>query len=419
MTVHQSAGGCCPLSRGASSAEAAQRGLRVVLLTWRDSGHPEGGGSEIYAESVAAGLVARGHEVTLLTASYPGSLRRETRDGVRYLRAGGRCTVYLRAFLWLLRQPRARFDVVVDVQNGLPFLSRWATRRPVVVLCHHVHREQWHIVFGHTAAGRLVARGGWWVESRLAPRVYRDSRYVTVSEISKSDLVRIGVDAAAVTVVHNGAPAATVSGPRSPTPEILVLGRLVPHKQVEHAIRAAAGLRASVPGLRLTIAGHGWWEPHVRAEVTRLDASAFVTLLGHVDDADKQRLLGRAWVLATPSAKEGWGLCVVEAAAHGTPSVGYRGAGGLAESILAGRTGLLAEGEDDFAGQLLRLLTDPELREQYGEQARRHASNFSWEATTDAFELLLHEVVGRPGGPVELPGQRSESVPVTDPAPAF
>ena len=67
--------------------------------------------------------------------------------------------------------------------------------------------------------------------------------------------------------------------------------------------------------------------------------------------------MAQAWVMAMPSLKEGWGLSVIEAAAHGTPSVAFRGAGGLAESIVDGETGLLVGGgQEAFTATLRRLL---------------------------------------------------------------
>lgn len=379
------------------------------MLSWRDSDHPEGGGSELYLESVAAGLVAGGHEVTLLTARYPGSAADEVRDGVRILRAGGRLTVHLLTMLRLLRRARS-FDVVVDVQNGMPFLSRLVTRRPVVVLCHHVHREEWRIVFGTTWHGRCAARFGWWVESRVAPLLYRGCRYITVSEISKTDLVGLGARAQDISVVHNGTPAAVTFGPRSETPQVLVLGRLVPHKRVEHAVRAIGRLSTALPDVRLTVVGHGWWEPDIRAEVDRLGLADRVELIGFVDEATKHRLLSQAWVLATPSMNEGWGLCVVEAAVHGTPAVAYRSAGGLAESILDGRTGLLAEdNEESFSEQLFRLLTDDLLRARTARAAVVHAERFTWSATTAAFADVLAEVTGTAGVAIPRPRKHEES----------
>ena len=44
-----------------------------------------------------------------------------------------------------------------------------------------------------------------------------------------------------------------------------------------------------------------------------------------------------------PSVKEGWGLAIMEAAAQGTPTLAYRSAGGVTESIVDGETGLLVD----------------------------------------------------------------------------
>src|SRR4029079_6210541 len=108
---------------------------------------PGAGGDEHHVETVPRILAADGHRVTILCAKVAGRPADETRDGVRYLRAGRRLGVYLWA-AWALLSGKVCPDVVVDVQNGLPWLSRLVTRKPVVVLLHHVHREQWPSVFG-------------------------------------------------------------------------------------------------------------------------------------------------------------------------------------------------------------------------------------------------------------------------------
>ena len=71
-----------------------------------------------------------------------------------------------------------------------------------------------------------------------------------------------------------------------------------------------------------------------------------VHLLGFVDEATKHHELASAWVALAPSAKEGWGLNVVDAASHGVPTVAHHGAGGLSESIVDGVTGLLVDDLD-------------------------------------------------------------------------
>ena len=211
--------------------------LRVLLLNWRDLHHPEAGGAEKYLVTVAEGLAALGHEVTFRTAAYPGALPEETVDGVHYVRSGGHYSIYARAFTGHLR---SRHDVVVDVQNGVPYLSPLATRAPVVNLVHHVHREQWPVVFGPRSA-----RFGWWVESSLAPRVYRRTSYVAVSDSTKRELVALGVDADRITIIHNGTDAvADAEAERAPLPRVVVLGRLVPQKRVEIALTQRSGSRS-------------------------------------------------------------------------------------------------------------------------------------------------------------------------------
>lgn len=101
----------------------------VLLLCWRDTGHPQGGGSETYLQRIGAQLAASGVDVTLRTARYAAAPRREVVDGVRISRAGGRYSVYLWALAAMAaaRLRGAAPDVVVDTQNGLPFLASWST----------------------------------------------------------------------------------------------------------------------------------------------------------------------------------------------------------------------------------------------------------------------------------------------------
>ncbi len=364
----------------------------VVICNWRDVRHPEAGGSEQYVETVARLLAADGHRVTILCAAVAGCPAEETRDGVRYLRAGGRLGVYPRA-AWALLTRRVRPDVVIDVQNGPPWLSRLVTRKPVVVLLHHVHREQWPIVFGRL--GVL----GWLLESRVAPRLYRRSRYLTVSECTRTELAGQGIDPARVSVAYNGTPRPLPSAvARSGTPRVLVLGRLVPHKRVEIVIRAAAALRDRFPDLDIDIVGQGWWADELVGLARRLGVEDIVTFHGFVDEQAKADLLARAWVGAVPSVKEGWGLSVVEAGSHGTPSLAFGTAGGLAESIVDGQTGVLVDGgEDGYLAALADLLTDPGRCAVLGRQARAHASRFSWADTAAAVSRVLAEV-GDPAG---------------------
>jgi glycosyltransferase involved in cell wall biosynthesis len=372
--------------------------LRVLFLNWRDTRHPEGGGSEVYVENVARALAAAGHDVTVFCASYEGAADRESVDGVRFVRGGTKLSVYGQAVRRLRRGEFGPLDVIIDVQNGIPFMSRAvAGGTPVVVLVHHVHREQWPVVYD-----RVRARIGWWVESRLAPWLYRDCTYVAVSGRTREELAELGVSPGRMHVIHNGieqAPGLDVEP--SPYPHIAVVGRLVPHKRVEHVLRAAAILRRNHPDLRVSVVGDGWWSPRLRAVATALGVDDLVDFHGFVDEKTKHRIYASAWVLALPSLKEGWGIVVMEAATHGVPTVAYRDAGGVAESVVDGRTGVLVEGDvGAFATAVGRLLGNGDLRREMGTTARARAESFTWAATATAFAEVLEQVSGGTRVPV-------------------
>jgi glycosyltransferase involved in cell wall biosynthesis len=365
-------------------------GRHVAFLSWRDTSNPEGGGAELYLERMAEGLLARGCSVTVFSAAHGAAPAEEVRGGVRYVRRGSKTTVYPEGLRALRRGELGSVDgrapdLVVDVQNGLPFLSRLATRAPVVVLVHHVHREQWPVVYPG-----LVGRVGWWVERRLAPWFYRRDQYVAVSAATRAELRDLGVAPERVAVVHNGTdPVEPLSPGASPTPVLATVGRLVPHKQVEHAIDVAVALRAEHPDLRLHVVGGGWWDDELRAHAERVGAGDTVVFEGHVDEARKHEVYEQAWLHLMPSLKEGWGLVIGEAGMHGTPTIAYASAGGTRESIDDGRSGVLVDDAEGLLQATRRLLDDAAERERLAAGARVMSHTYSWPAAQDAFAQVV------------------------------
>ena len=118
--------------------------------------------------------------------------------------------------------------------------------------------------------------------------------------------------------------------------------------------------------------------------------------LGFVDEDVKNRVLAASWLNLLPSVKEGWGLAIIEAAAHGVPSVAFREASGTTESIIDGTTGLLVGDEADFVATISELLTDRVRRQDMGAKAKTFSEQFTWQATTDEVERLLRATSGVP-----------------------
>lgn len=394
--------------------------MKVVLLCWRDTDHPEGGGSERYLERVAHYLADQGHEVVFRTAHYPGSARREViretplSKGVLFSRGGSNLSVYPRALLALLASrfglgPLKDFkdaDVVVDTQNGVPFFASLVATAPTIVLTHHCHREQWSV------AGPVLSRIGWLIESKISPWVHRASRWVTVSRPSADELVGLGVAEDHVEIVRNGVdplPSIDFEGDAtSDTVHLVTLSRLVPHKQVEHAMDAVAALVRRHPNVRLDVIGDGWWAKKLREYAHELDIEPYVTFHGHVTEDMKHRILQRADIHVMPSRKEGWGLAVIEAGQHGVPTVGYKSSAGLRDSVVDGETGILAGSEGGLINSVEWLLDNPDEMKKMGAAALKRADGFSWNATGRAWESILREVAGLP--PAEVAPTHPSSV---------
>jgi glycosyltransferase involved in cell wall biosynthesis len=364
-------------------------GLQIACLSWRDTHNPEGGGAERALEEVAEGLAARGAHVTVFSAAHAGAPPEDEIRGVRYVRRGSKLSVYARGMQALRRGDLGEPDLVVDVQNGLPFFTRIVTRRPVVVLVHHVHREQWPVVYPG-----FTGKVGWWIERRLAPLLYRRCQYVTGSRATREELVELGVDPRRIAVVHYGTDRhGPVQAAKTPTPSICVVGRLVPHKQVEHAIDAVLELRKELPETTLTVVGSGWWEAELHAYAAARDAGDAVRFLGQADETTKERIYAESWVLALPSLKEGWGLVVGEAALAGTPTVAYASAGGTRESVVDGTSGLLVDDQQAFVEALRRVLTDDELRHRLAAGALAHGGRYTWDQTRAGFADVVRRVL--------------------------
>jgi glycosyltransferase involved in cell wall biosynthesis len=358
-------------------------GVRVVLVNWRDRAHPLAGGAEEYAHRIAGALRSAGAEVTFLAAQVPGHPSVSHEPGITLVRKGNRWTVYLWALLWLLLHRRS-VDVVVDCQNGIPFFSPLVlpVRTAVVLVMHHVHDRQFFVHFPP-----WLAMIGKWLEGPAARRVYRRAVTVAVSPSTVQALRgRLGWHGP-VFVIPNGMDRRTVPvRPRAEEPTLVCLGRLVVHKRVDELIRVAAAR----PGLRLHVIGRGPEEAALRAA-----AGPGVTVHGFLDEQRKSELLGESWLNVTLSDGEGWGLAVLEAAAHGVPTL-CRNVDGLRDSVRHGETGwLIAPGETvgDGIDAALARLADNGFASGMAKSCQDWAARFDWARTGRRFVSLVDDLL--------------------------
>lgn len=371
--------------------------MRILAVNWLDRENPQAGGAELHFFEIFRRLVARGHAVTLVTSGFAGGPPRAEVDGIEVRRHARRYTFAMVGRHAVRRALRyAEYDVVVEDINKLPLFTPTLCRLPIYVIVPHL--------FGTTAfreASWPIASIVWLAEQPI-PAVYERAMFHAISRSTRDDLVRRGVAADRVHVIHPGvdatwfAPDRAVA--RAPTPTFLYVGRLKRYKGLETAARAVAEVRQRGCPVRLDIAGDGDDRERLAGIVRRLGLAEAVSFLGFVSETHKRTLLRQAWAVVLPSAKEGWGISNIEAAACGTPALAADRPG-LRESVRHEETGLLVPHGDvaALADAFQRLAQHPEQVARFGVAARRFAETFSWDrAAGDTESHLLTMINAAP-----------------------
>jgi len=283
--------------------------------------------------------------------------------------------------------------VVVEDINKVPLYLPTLTSLPFVAIVPHL--------FGTTAfteASLPLAAVVWGSEIPI-PRIYRRAGFHAISESTRDDLVRRGIPAERIVVIHPGVDSQLYrpdpATPRAPCPTFLYLGRLKRYKGVEYALRAVAAARQVRADVSLDICGQGDDRPRLERVAQALGLGEAVRFLGFVSEEEKRTLLRRAWAVVFPSPKEGWGITNVEAAASGTPALASDSPG-LRESVRHGITGYLVPHGDwrELADRLVALASEPALVERLGRAARQFAEGLSWDAAAHATLAHLQRTIG-------------------------
>jgi glycosyltransferase involved in cell wall biosynthesis len=376
--------------------------LRILWLNWRDRQHPRSGGAETVNEEIARRLAARGHEVTFLVGGFRGGRKHDripagNGGSCRVIRVGGTYTVYIAALVHYLRHLRGWPDVVIDECNTMPFFAGWYTRRPTILFFHMLCREIWFQQFSQP-----FSTMGWLAEP-VYLRLLKRGPIVTVSESTRTDLMRCGFPGDAIRLISEGTeldPVPNLASIRKfPQPTLLSLGAVRPMKRTLDQVDAFELAKRRVPDLRLVLAGDcsGPYGRAVEQRVRRSVHAADIEMRGHVSTEEKAELMRRAHLLTVTSIKEGWGLVVTEAASQGTPSVVYD-VDGLRDSVRDGETGIVCARNTpaELASNAVDLLLDR------GRYERLRAAGWEWSKTitfdrscADLWEVVAEAVSRR------------------------
>lgn len=332
------------------------------------------GGIEQVAHDLANALVDRGHAVTVFTYD-------PAPDDARYQVRGLPCRSFVMS--WLGRRltmgylgnvialfaSYAGFDAIVAHGDSLLLPL---TGKPVVRVMHGSAREE---ARSATSAGRTVLQYGVYLQELLTARLQRGT--VGISEntrVSNPYVTRVIPDGIDLELFHPEEAA------RSAAPMILFVGAMGGRKRGAWLLdRFRREIRPAFPTAELHL---------VSAPGEPAEGVYYHTGVERRALADLYR---RAWVYASPSTYEGFGLPYVEAMACGTPVVASPNPGSL-EVLAAGRYGCVVE-DDAFASTICRLLGSRAEREALSRTGLTRAAEYDIRRSAAAYEAVIEELV--------------------------
>jgi phosphatidylinositol alpha-1,6-mannosyltransferase len=365
---------------------ASSERLRVLLVT--PDFPPSEGGIQLLLSRLVECMPAVDFRVLTLGQDGAADYDREFAAEVRRVAsaAGDRRFAALALNARSLAEARSfRPDLILS-GHVVASLGAIALRRLLrVPLVQYVHADEFRV------RGRLCA---------LAVRAADAT--IAVSAYTRQMCLDAGADPARVEVIHPGIdlpPAPTVARDEQPT-LLTVATLLFRYKGHDVTVRALPLIRAKVPDVRWVVVGDGPFRPALENAIRAYGVEGAVELRGRVSDRERDEWLDRASAFCMPSrvpaaglGGEGFGIVYMEAAAHGTPTIGGDVAGAR-DAVLDGETGLLIDPSDHLAlaGAATALLADPERARAMGAAGRAHAEQHAWPLIADRVETLLRRV---------------------------
>lgn len=353
------------------------------------------GGGEKRIYEISRRLVKRGHEVHWYGVKWWDGEDVIESDGVvihgvcsvKSLYRRGRRSIWGAVYFGarVLRPlSREKFDVI-DVGNFPYFPSisckivSILKKTPLVITWHEVWGDYWYEYLGSMGFfGKLVER----LTAKLP------ASHITVSNHTKEGLFSLGVPERKIRVIPNGIDTGLIQSipPSKKTCDVLFAGRLIREKNIDELIE-------SIEGTDFTchIIGEGPERERLFSLARGLDLEKQVNFLGSVEYEEVIAGMKSAKVFVLPSAREGFGIVLLEAMACGLPVIAVDAEKSAASEIVNGTNGILCWGSE-LKENIAKVLGDEKLQKELARGGLLKSKGYDWEGVVDSEEEQLELV---------------------------
>ncbi|PAV08000.1 glycosyltransferase family 4 protein [Methanosphaera cuniculi] len=355
--------------------------------------HYNGGGERRYYE-LTKRLVEQGHEVDILTMKVDNAPDHEQVDGVNIHRLGPVIKQppirsktdfikYLKAVIsWINNHSYS----IIDAQAYSPLLSGLIaskiTKTPLIATIYDTSRnsnDQW-IQFSKLAS---IA------EKILVKLPY--TRVLTISDATRNSLINdFNIKNKNIDVMYIGVDLDTIDKVEcneTAKNRLLFVGRLVPHKHVDHLLEVLNNIKDNYPGIKLVIVGKGIEKENLIEYINNHKLGDYVEFMQDLTNEELIYQMKLANLLVLPSTREGFGMVLSEANACHTPTIAYA-SGGVVEVVDDGISGYLIKpnNKEQLQEKIEHVLSNKNIEEQLADGGRRRVEDiFNWDKIVEDY----------------------------------
>lgn len=357
----------------------------------------KGGGVQEIVKAMRSELIARGHDVKIITPQ-PKEIGDADTDGIIFvgtatdwhgpLHTTSQISASVDTETIEQMLETEQFDILHFHEPWVPVLSRQILSRSKAI-----NIATFHAKIPETIMSRTVVK----VVTPYLKSVLKYLDALTAVSESAAEYVS-GLTDEPITIIPNGIDlkqyhTTTQKKVEDSTKRILYIGRLERRKGVKHLLKAYEILAKNVSDVSLVIAGDGPDREKLELMVDELELPN-VDFLGYITDAQKKELLQECDLFCSPALfGESFGIVLLEAMASGLVTVAGNNSGYAGVMQELGAVSLVNPHDDEeFARRLQLLLTEEKLRQLWCAWAKQYVKQFSYQTVVSQYEDLYHTV---------------------------
>ena len=354
--------------------------MKILYLTQLYPPMLYGGGEYIFSKW-AQEMANRGHTICVITQKVKGTKDHEVLNGVNVYRippeinySGSLYSIGLTdniGFLLAAIAKGRKISKGFDLLHSNTFVPTLAAevicrtlKLPHLATIHDVYlqtdREFWKKWSSQNEVNFLSKNIGYLFEKLILKLPF--SKVHTVSQTSKEDLIKAGMQPERILVIPNGVNIEEyrVSINKKPF-QVCYIGRILFYKNLDTVIKAFKKVISNQPSSKFVIAGKGPYEQNLKELTSRLGLEKNIIFAGRISNREKVQLLAESQLMVQPSLVEGFGITVIESFCCGTPVVASN-VMPLPELVKNGENGMTLPPFDEnrWAEVLLEYLSNPQ-----------------------------------------------------------